>query len=383
MALETYEQIEKLLEDKKHILITFGKNAGGDAVASTLALFLFLSNISKRADMVSHDFVLPKQFEFLNGSDRIGASVADLKTFIITLDVKETGVQELSYDLVGEKLRIFITPKQGLLNQGHVKTAESDYKYDLIFALGTQDLAALGPVHENHPELFEKTPVINIDFDSANEHFGHINLIDVTATSVAEILFDLFKKLGSEYIDEDVATALLTGMISRTHSFKAENVRPHTLTIAGKLIKLGADRDYIVENLYRTRTIAALRLWGEALSHLHVDRDLGLVPTSITRDDFVRSGAYKHDLEDIVDELISNSPEAKLTLLLFEDPDDVGLVHATLATTKEYDAVNMIRGFNALGNKDRASVSMRGKSLKEVEEKILEHLKREIAKRYQ
>ena len=383
MALETHEQINKLLEDKKHILITFGKNAGGDALASATALFLFFANLGKNADMVSHEFALPKQYEFLKNSQHIQSRMADLKTFILTLDVKDTGVQELSYDLVSDKLRIFVTPKEGMLNKEHLKTAESSYKYDLIISLGTQDLSALGPVYDQHPELFEKTPVINIDFDSSNEHYGHINLIDITATSVAEMLFDLFKRIGNEYIDSDVATALLTGMISRTHSFKAENVRPHTLAIAGKLINLGADRDYIVDNLYRTRTIAALRLWGEALSHLHIEKDLGLVTTSITRDDFVRSGAHKHDLEDIVDELISNSPEAKLTLLLFEDPDSQDTIHATLATTKGYDAYELLKGYNALGNKNRSSLTMRNKTLKEVEEKLLEHLKKEIVKRYQ
>lgn len=382
MALNQTEQISKLLEDKKHILITFGSHAGGDAIASALAWHLFLANLGKRSDIVSHGFVLPKQYEFLKGSDSIASALSQVKTFILTLDVKETGVQELSYDLVGEKLRIFVTPKQGILNKQHVKTAESNFKYDAIITVGTQDLASLGPVHTSHPELFEKTPVLNIDSETSNEHFGHINTVDVTATSTAEVLFDLLKKMKPEHIDADVATALLTGMIAKTRSFKGENVRPHTLSVAGKLINLGADRDYIVENLYRTRTIAALRLWGEALSHLHVDKDLGLVTTAITRDDFVRSGAHKHDLVDIVDELISNSPEAKIILLLHEDIDDTGKIHVTLSATKGYDAMELLKGLNAHGNIDLASTVLRDKTLKQAEEWTKKHITERINRLY-
>lgn len=382
MTLNQNEQLKQILEDKKHVLITFGQNAGGDAIASALALHKYLANIGKRSDVVSHDFHLPKQYAFLKGSENIGASLSQVKTFILTLDVQETGVQELSYDLVGEKLRIFITPKEGILNQSHVKTAESDFKYDAIVVLGTQDLYALGPIHASHPTLFETTPVINIDSEASNEHFGHLNIVDVTATSTAEVMYDVLKELGKEYVDADVATGLLTGMIAKTHSFKGENVRPHTLSVAGKLIKLGADRDYIVDNLYRTRTIAALRLWGEALSHLHVDKDLGLVTTSITRDDFVRSGAHKHDLVDIIDELISNSPEAKLILLLHEDVSDHGKIHVTLSASKGYNAVELLKGLNAIGNTDLATIAMRDRSLQEVEEKVKDHIVTRVANLY-
>lgn len=382
MAFDIPEQIRIMIEEKKHVLLVFGANGGGDEIASTLGLYLFLTSQGKRAEMVSPDFRLPTQYQFLNKSERIGASLSELKTFIMTVDVKETGVQELSYDLVGDKLRIFVTPKKGILSKDQVKTAESSFKYDLIITIGTPDLTAFGDLYTQHPELFEQTPIINIDADPANEHYGHINLVDITATSVAEILFDLMKKIGKEYISEDVATALLTGMIAKTHSFKSEQVKPHTLTIAGKLINLGANRDYIVEHLYRTRTIAALRLWGEALSHLHVDHDLGMVSTLITRDDFVRSGAQMHDLEDIVDELISNSPEAKVILLMYEDPSQEQIIHATLYTKKGYHSADLLKGFNAQGNQDRASLKMRDKSLKEVETILTTHLREQLYKRF-
>ena len=73
-------------------------------------------------------------------------------------------------------------------------------------------------------------------------------------------------KLGEEHITKEVATALLTAMIDSTRSFTSDSVKPHTLKTASKLMALGADRQYIIHNLYRTKTIGSLKLWGQALT---------------------------------------------------------------------------------------------------------------------
>ena len=174
-------------------------------------------------------------------------------------------MQELSYDLKRRKTPRFITPKQGFLTREDIRTAQSDFKYDIIFVLDTPDLETLGKPYDSNTELFYKKPIINIDHNSANGRFGQINLIDTTASSSSEVIFDLMQKWQTEAIDADIATALLAGMITKTNSFKTENTKPNTLTIASRLMHLGANRDHIVQNLYRTRAISTLKLWGQAL----------------------------------------------------------------------------------------------------------------------
>ncbi|MBU1895575.1 hypothetical protein KJ641_01750 [Patescibacteria group bacterium] len=382
MALTQVQQISQLLEDKKHILITFRTNANGDAISSAIAMFLFLERLGKRVDIVCQDFSLPKNYKFLKDSKLIKSEIYDLKKFIITLDVKDAGLRELSYDVKNEKLRIFITPKQGVLTSEQVKTAQSDFKYDLIITVSSQDLDSLGSLYENNTELFYKTPIINIDNDAGNEHYGHINLVDITATSTAEILYELFGRLGEEYIDNAIATALLTGMIANTRSFKTENIKPHTLANAGKLITLGANRDHIVEQLYRTRSISTLKLWGEALSHLESERGTGLVSTTITRDNFIRSGAEEKDLYDVMDEIISNSPEAKVILIFHEHENTEGLqeVHIILrSNNKSIDAKNILNTYSsAEGDSKQAICMTTGKTLKQTESEVLETIKLQL-----
>jgi phosphoesterase RecJ-like protein len=381
MSFDQIQQIKQLLEDKKNILITFRKNGTGDAIASAIAFLLFLERLGKRADIICEDFVLPKNYSFLKNSDKIKSAISDLQKFVVTLDVKETGVQELSYDLKDEKLRIFITPKKGFLTRDHVRTAQSDFKYDLIVAINTPDLNSLGGLYENNTELFYKTPIVNIDHENANEHYGHINLVDITVASTAEIVYELLKNLGEEHVDNGVATALLTGMIAATHSFKMPSVKPHTLSIAGKLISLGADRDKIVHHLYRTRSIATLKLWGDALSRLQSDNETRIVWTSITRDNFVLSGAHETDLHDVVEEIISTSPEAGLVIVFHEHNAvmELPLIHVILHSHHlNYDAKKLLSQYQPTGDKKQATCIISGKPLKQVEEEVVREIKKQL-----
>lgn len=379
VTLNEIQQIKQILQDKKNVLVVFRNNASGDTVASAVALSLFLEKLKKQVDIVSDGFVLPKSLSFLLKAEEIKSNFNFLQKFIINIDIKQTGLQELSYDLKDEKLRIFVTPKNGFLTRDNIQTAQSDFKYEVIFVIDTPDLESLGSIYDNNTELFYKRPIINIDHNLTNEHFGQINYLESTATSTAEVIFNFIEQLGKEYLDEQIATALLTGIIANTRSFKTANIKPQTLSIASKLIGLGAKRDHIVQNLYRTKSIATLKLWGQALSHLQHESSLGLVWTTITREDFVRSGAEENELKDIIDELISSSPEAKMILLLHEplDPNQQEIL-GSLTCERQYDALSLLKSFNPSGNKKQVNFKIKNKTLKEVEVEIIEYIKKTV-----
>lgn len=379
MSLSIPEQIRQLIQNKKHILVTIPKNPSGDAIASAIGLFLFLKKQNKMADIICDGFIPPQQFSFLEAGKLIQPGPSHLQKFILTIDIKEAGVEELSYDLKNDQLRIFVTPKKGFLTRDHVRTAQTDFKYDLMFVLGAEDLASLGNFYDRNTELFYKTPVVNIDHHAGNERFGQVQYIDLTVASTAEVVFDLLKKIGEEFIDAPIATALLAGMIAETRSFKHDNVKPHTLATAGKLMAMGADREKIVANLFRTRSIASLKLWGHALTHIQHDTRIGLVWSTITRDDFVRCGATEIDLKDIIDELIGTSPEAKLTLLLHEHADTPEMIHGIFRVHTAKDAKKLLEPYHTEGTRSEVSFQLHGKTLKQAEEEITTHLQKILA----
>jgi phosphoesterase RecJ-like protein len=376
MALNEISQIKTLLSEKRHILIACPQVSDGDTIGSALALALWLKKHDKIVDIVIDNSQLPSVYKFLQGSNLIKSQLPPLQKFVLTVDVHDTGMEALTYDIQNEKVRIFITPKQGAIGRDKVRTAQSDFLYDLIFTVSATDFEVLGSVYANNTELFFRSPVINIDHHVENERFGQVNFLDTTATTTAEVAYSLLSSLGHEYIDADTASALLAGIIAKTRSFKSDTTRPRLLTLASTLIELGANRDAIVTQLFRTRTVATLKLWGQTLNHLQEDKALGLVWSSLTREDFIRSGAAENDLSDVIDELISNARTAKIILLFHEHVDKSGMIHVIAKGNNGTNIKELFTAYRPQGEKNVISFTVDKKSLTEAENEIVDFVRR-------
>ncbi len=376
MALNEIEQLNHLLENSRHILLVINANQTADAICGAMAWKKFLEKKHKQVDVVADNFVVPKNLRFLKDLDEIQPHISHIQKFILKVDVSNVKIDTLSYDIKDNWLSIYLTPKQGIITKNELRTAQSGLKYDLIIALNAQDLESLGCVFLSNSDLFYKVPVINIDNHPGNEHFGQINFVELNATSISEIIYKTMAQISEPDVDTEIATFLLTGMISQTQSFKTANVSPTTLGIASKLITLGADREKIIKNLYRTKSIASLRIWGTALTHMENDPALKLVWTTITREDFARAGATEDELRELTDELIQNSPEAKVVLLLHENTKGENIVHGFLCVDRKYDAKVLLQGYLPEGNKKTASFVVEGKKIKEVELEVIERIKK-------
>lgn len=376
MALSDLQQIKKLLVDSRHVLIAFAPTDNGDSAAGALALKTFLEKERRQVDIASDNFKVPKKLEFLSGIAEIKSSLNRLQKFIIKVDVSKAPIETLSYDVKDGWLSIYLTPKQGSISKQELRTAQSTFKYDLIIAVNTPDLESLGSIFANNTDLFYRTPIINIDHQTANERFGQVNLVDLTAVSAAEIIYQLIKEADEKYLDAALATTLLAGMILATKSFTIPHLAPRALRLASELVERGAEREKIVHQLYRTHSIAALKLWGQALTHLQNDSRLGLVWTTLTRDDFIRNGAATEELKGVVDELISNSPEAKVSFLLYEiTAADKTQINGIVTADKNHDALALARSFHPEGNKTQAKFIILNKTLSESEELVLKTIR--------
>jgi nanoRNase/pAp phosphatase (c-di-AMP/oligoRNAs hydrolase) len=372
MARNETEQFRELLRDKPRVLIAFGKHAGGDAIASACALAMFLEKTGITADMVSDGFTLPKGYEFLPKAADIKSRSEHIQKFILSVDIAGVGVQSLTHDIRDNMLRIAIAPKDGVLARDRIRTAQSEFLYDLAIVLDTPDIHALGGLYEKHTEFFYATPIVNIDHSPANEHFGHINIVDITASTTAEVVFGALKELGEEHIHDEMATVLLSGIIAHTRSFKNDATKPETLQNASALVALGADRERIVHHLFRTRTISALRLWGAVLSRLKQDRERHVVWSAITRDDVARTGATEADLPDVIDELIGNAPGADTIILLSESAAGIRVI---AKTNRRQNARQLFQKFLPEGSNSIVSFTLPNTALADAEDAVIGHLR--------
>lgn len=375
MALTEIQQITETIKKSNHILITFKKDFSIDAAASALALYLFLKKQNKLVDVACSDFVLPKNLQFLSGSKKINSNLTNLQKFIIDIDIDKSKIEEFSYNIEGDRLKIYITPKNGSLSNEDLKASASEYKYDLIITIDSPDLASLEKIYQNSTEFFYNTTIINIDHSAENEHYGQINLTNMNAVATAEILYQLMSEVDKTLIDADIATSLLTGMVSKTKSFKTANVTPKTLEIAGDLINFGAQKEAVIKSLYRSRSLATLNLWGRVLARLKSDPEKNFVWSLITENDFIQAGAEKNDLSDVIEELISFIPSVEVVILIYQ----VGSInHVIINTLKNHNALYLAGGFNPTGSKHFAEFNLSGQSIQEAEIKVIGKIKERI-----
>ncbi len=378
MALNLNQQIFETIQKSSHPLIAFRKNWSGDAVATSLALRAVLKKLGKpMVDIASDGFAAPKNLNFLPEIGAIKPNLNNLRKLIISLDVAGNPIGGLHYEMNGDKLNIFVAPEEKTLDAKNVSTTLSDYRHDLAMVLDTPDLESLGNVYHQNSDFFYRTPVVNIDHSPANEQFGQINLVEMNATSTAETLFNFLESLDPRLIDEEVATLLLAGMISKTRSFKSPNVTPRTLGIASQLVARGARREEIIKNLYQTKTIGTLKLWGRVLMRLKSDPSAKIVWSLLTRDDFITSGAEVEELPEVIDELIANSPDANIVVLFYEIPytnSQETKICCLIKTLKGTTADKLISR-SAEGTKDFKQFCLINTRLTDAEKEIIEEIK--------
>lgn len=376
MSLNEIQQLNQLLEKSKHILVAINHAHSTDSIGAAAAWKMFLEKQHKQVDIIADNFVLPKNLKFIKEAESIKPQISHLQKFILKVDVSKVKIDTISYDVKDNWLSIYLTPKQGIITKNELRTAQSGLKYDLIITINAQDLESLGAIFLNNTDLFYKVPIVNFDNHPGNEHYGQMNFVELTATSLSETVYKILTQIAPSQINSDIATALLAGMISQTQSFKTANVTPNTLNLASQLMSLGADREKIVKHLYRTKSISSLKIWGEALTHMEGDHSIGLVWTTITREAFSRTGATEADLKELIEELTNNSPEAKSVLLFYENTGGENKVHGFLSADKQHDAKMLLQSFQPEGNKKTASFTIANKTIKEVETEVVEKIRK-------
>jgi bifunctional oligoribonuclease and PAP phosphatase NrnA len=374
--LTVVQQIFEQIKKAERILISLADTRDGDAVASAAALFLMLKKMEKPADILAADMT-EKNLFFLPGTTGFKNNLDGAKQFIISVGLKETKIDSIKYRMEDNILKFIVTPNEGRISDQDIKFNTDIPKYDLIFTINISDLEAMGKIYEQNSELFYNTPIINFDHSPENEDFGQINMINLTAVATAEILFNLITQFDRNLIDENIATCLLAGIIFATKSYKTENITPTSLLTSSELITMGARREEIVNHLYRSRPLKVLKLWGRVLARLSDDLDKKMVWAALSDADFQRTETNEKDLDEIIDELIINIPNARVITIVYETKDKN--TEAIVYCVKSLDAMELTKKWHPAGSKKTALLKIK-KPLLEAEKEIMAAIKTEMMK---
>ncbi len=330
MSLEPIQQFKNFLEKSKEVLILIPENPSGDAISSAWALYYFLEqkNILP-AIAIANGF--PPKFSFLPRPENIIPQISSARDFVLSFDTTKNKIIAVRSEEKENNFQVFITPEKGAINPRDFSFILAKFKYDLIIVLDCPDLEKLGRIYTENTELFFEVPVVNIDHQPDNENFGQINLVDVVASSVSEILAGVLENIDYQAVNEKIAGCLLAGIISATDSFQKKNTTPRALLTAATLMDKGANQQEIVRWLYKTQPLSVLKLWGRAMAKINSDEKAGLVWTALTVSDFVQSRTTPENIPEILEKLEENYIEGKIFILLHNDTPATTVAEIKLA----------------------------------------------------
>jgi phosphoesterase RecJ-like protein len=185
----------------------------------------------------------------------------------------------------------------------------------VVFDVGSADrLAELGSAAGKAERL------IVIDHHVTNDGFGDMAVIDPEAAATSVLVADLFQILRWPLTPE-IATCLLTALVTDTGRFQYSNTTPSTLKLAAGFVAAGARPEEISRKVYEEAPFGYLKAAGVALSRATLDRELGLVSTVITEADLDDAGVDWGDIDNLLDTL-RLAEEADVAVLAKVHPDN-------------------------------------------------------------
>jgi hypothetical protein len=241
------QQIVDRVKQAENILVTVSANPSVDQLAACIGLSLLLNKMGKSATAVFSGKV-PSTIEFLQPEKNLETSTDSLRDFIISLD--KAKADKLRYKIEDQVVRIFITPYKAKLSDKDLQFSEGDFNVEVIVTLGVSDRAHLDTAITAHGRILHDATVITLNTgDGKAPDMGQINWQDSTASSLSEMLVSLSEAFGPNLIDNQTATAFLTGIVSETERFSNKKTSPKVMTMSAQLMAAGANQQLVISKL--------------------------------------------------------------------------------------------------------------------------------------
>lgn len=313
------DEIIRVIYNNRNYCISTHTNPDGDAIGSQLGLAHILESLGKSVTLFNRD-PTPQIYRFLRGADRI------------------------------------------------LQTPGQNRSFEVYFIMDCSDKSRVG---DELASQIQSRIIINIDHHVTNQHFADINWVDPDASSSAEMIYLLARRLQAT-ISPEMAECLYTGIFMDTGSFRQSNTSSRTLKIAGDLVELGANPGRVSQEIYGKQSLAKIQLLGMVLNTLEIRADGMLALISVTRDMFNATGTTAEDVEEFV-----NYPRSiqgvKVGALLREEP--IRGIKVSLRSKDSIDVARLASEFGGGGHQAAAGFYLDA-ALKDAKDRLEEEVRR-------
>lgn len=254
-GLNPEDAVSKVADKIQHatnILIALSKDPNVDEISAAIALAFVLDQQKKHVTAI-YSGQTPNALEFLRPEETFQKDISGLQDFIIALN--KSKADHLIYQVEGDYVKILITPYKGQIKKEDLEYSYSDYNVDLVIVFNVNSGSEIDSALSEYGRIMHDAMAINIT-SSVPGRFADLEWSDPSKSSVCEMVYDLLGELEIDNTPQEVATALLTGILSATERFSNNRTKPTTMAVASKLMEAGADQQLISSNILKAETPA-------------------------------------------------------------------------------------------------------------------------------
>jgi len=232
----------------------------------------------------------------------------------------------------------------------------SDYEnldfpsYDLIITLDCGQMERTG-LAEEIKNKDDKQYIIEIDHHPKIYDYADLEIRFTEAAATAEILYYFFKANNIK-INKRTANCILTGILTDTGNLLYENTSKETVKVASEMLTRGAKFPLILENTSRNKSLSGMKIWGQIMSNLKLNKEYNFAYSALTYDEIKNSDANDEEMEGVAG-FLSNLNGVKGLLFLREVKP--GIIKGSLRTTYPKIDISKLAGFLGGGGHPRAS----------------------------
>jgi hypothetical protein len=250
------QEIVEKIKESSNILVTVSRDPSVDELSAALGLTVMLNKMKKHATAVFSG-AIPPAITFLDPEKTFESTVDSLRDFIIALDKEKA--DHLRYKVDGDVVKIFITPYRTTITSDDLEFSQGDYNVELVVGLGVKNQDDLDEALAAHGRILHDATVVTLSVGEEDSQLGSTDWHEPNASSLSEMLVMLSDSLKSDkpLLDEQIASAYLTGIVAATDRFSNGLTSSKAMTIAGQLMTAGANQQLIASKLEEAHEIGA------------------------------------------------------------------------------------------------------------------------------
>ncbi len=321
------QQAMALIESAQRIALLAHEHPDGDCLGSALGFAHILDALGKTCVPACAD-PAPQSFTFIPGIERLQQSLGP----------------------VGEE------------------------QFDLVIALDAGELTRYGTLYERHRNFLDTVTILNIDHHISSQGCGRVNIIDPKAASTTELLV-LFQQQAQLPLTKDAAQCLLTGLITDTSSFQFTSTTARTMETGAIVVAAGAVAETIVGPIYRTKSLAHVRLQAQVIEHIETVYNGRLAWSYATEKTLAEAGATT-DMDNNFSGFIRDIEGVQIAAF-FKSYDEPNITRLSLRCAEPYSAADICLSLGG-GGHARAAGATINKSIEEAIPMVVAVLKQAI-----